>query len=50
MLAIKCMKCSEKAKKNILFDIKDFLISIPLPNRMRKGKCPNCGFEILIEG
>ncbi len=50
MLVIKCMKCSKEAHRNILFDINEFEIPIPLPNRMRKAKCPNCGFEILIEG
>lgn len=44
------MKCSERAHKNILFEVNDWDFPIPLPNHMRKGKCPSCGFEILIEG
>lgn len=50
MLVIKCMKCSEKAHRNVLFNIKVFDVPIPLPNRMREGECSNCGFKILIEG
>jgi len=50
MFVIKCMKCSNKAHHNILFEIEDLVFPIPLPNHMRKGRCVNCEFEILIEG
>lgn len=50
MVTVKCMKCSTEQHRNILFNLNELEIpdGFPLLGKFIKGRCPLCGFEILI--
>ena len=49
MIVVKCVKCTEKMKRNILFEQKPMGIDfLQLDGEMIEGKCPICGFKIII--